>query len=290
MSQDPEKILILSGVGGAGTSTALQAFEDLGYFTVDNVPPALWLDLAREAATAGEKRIVITVDSRTERFLGGVEDGLARLTEAGLSVRVIFLTASDAVLIRRYGLTRRAHPLSEGTLQSDLERERHVLGFLRSRADIVLDTSELTSAQLRDTIARQFGTSYGDAFRLQLLSFGFKNGAPLDADTVLDVRSMPNPYYDEELRKFGGTDPRVKGYVYSGGGREMYERLSRFVREAARLANASGRRTYTVAIGCTGGQHRSVAVVERLASELADEFIVTPEHRDLAAALQEYSG
>ncbi len=290
MSQTLDRLLILCGVGGAGTSTALQAFEDLGYFTVDNLPPALWPDLARVAAEADERRLVITVDSRTERFLAGVEDGLAQLEAAGQKVSVLFLTASDAVLIKRYGFTRRAHPLSEGSLQSDLERERHVLGFLRARADIVLDTSALTSAQLRDAIARQFGNGTGDAFRLQLLSFGFKRGAPLDADIVLDVRSMPNPYYDEELRKHGGLDPRVKGYVYSGSGREQYERLARFVREAARLANASGRRTYTIAVGCTGGQHRSVAVVDRLSSELAEEFIVTPEHRDLEVALKEHAG
>lgn len=281
----PMQTLILSGQSGAGKTTALQALEDLGFFAVDNLPPSLWLPLAHKVRDRGETRLVISVDARTEKFIADVPAGLDALSEAGFEPELIFLQADEASLIRRYSLTRRAHPLAEGTLESDIRRENAALEELRQFARLTVDTTELTAAQLRDRLSRRYGD--GHAFRLQLLSFGFKRGAPRDADLVLDVRSMPNPYYDPQLRSLPGTEPAVASYVFENG-QAVFDRLLEFIRLMARLAEESGRVEYTVAIGCTGGQHRSVAVVERLQRELAEEFLVSTEHRHLAEALREH--
>lgn len=288
MNQADGRTLVLTGLSGAGKTTALQALEDLGFFAVDNLPPGLWGRLVNEARARGEERIAVSVDARTERFLDGVEQGLADLTSMGFGPEVLFLEADEASLIRRYSFTRRAHPLAEGTLTSDIRRENAALLPLRQLAHTVIDTTDLSAAQLRDTLSRKYGD--GQTFRLQLVSFGFKRGAPRDADMVLDVRSMPNPYYDPELRSLPGTEHSVASYVLQGGGLAIYEQLTGFVRSMVRLAAGSGRSQYTVAIGCTGGQHRSVAVSERLSQELAPEFLVQVEHRHLEAALQEHAG
>lgn len=283
---DEGQPLILSGLSGAGKTTALKAFEDLGFFAADNVPPQLWLPLAVLARDHGAGRLVVAVDVRTERFLGGAEQGLQELRAAGFSPLVLFLTADEAALVRRYRLTRRSHPLGEGTLLRDLARERTALAALEARADLVLDTTDMSAAQLRAAVDRHYGG--GRAFRLHVLSFGFKRGAPLDADTTLDVRTMTNPYYDADLRGLPGTDPRVAACVFDEAGLEEYADLAAYVRGAVRRAVAAGRSAYTVAIGCTGGQHRSVAVAERLVVDLGDEFLISGEHRDLDAALGEH--
>lgn len=280
------KTLILSGQSGAGKTTALQALEDMGFFAVDNLPPSLWLELARKARTQGEERIVMSVDARTERFLEDVPGGLKALQENSFEPELIFLQADEASLIRRYSFTRRVHPLSEGTLESDIRRENAALESVRAVASTVIDTTELTAAQLRDRLSRKYGG--GDGFRLQLVSFGFKRGAPRDADMVLDVRTLPNPYYDPELRSLPGTEPAVASYVLETGGQVILDRIMEFVQLMTRLAAAGGRVQYTVAIGCTGGQHRSVAVTERLQRELGSEFLVNVEHRHLADALEEH--
>ena len=280
------RMIILSGLSGAGKTTALQALEDLGFFAVDNLPPKLWLQVAREARERDEQNLVISVDSRTERFLGDVEDGLASLAGAGFAPEVLFLAADEASLIRRYSFTRRAHPLAEGTLTSDIRREIAVLEPLRDMAGQVIDTTDMSAARLRDELSRLYGD--GNSFRLQLVSFGFKRGAPRDADMVLDVRVMPNPYYDPRLRAMPGTEADVAAYVFGAGGQAVFDRILRFVQEMTVLAEQSGRKVYTVAIGCTGGQHRSVAVSERLRQELSEDFMVQLEHRHLEAALEEH--
>lgn len=280
-----QSTLILSGQSGAGKTTALQALEDLGFFAVDNLPPSLWLELVHKARQQGENRIVMSVDARTERFLNDVPAGLEELRQAGFEPELIFLKADEASLIRRYSFTRRAHPLAEGTLQADIRRENAALDAVRAVASTVIDTTELTPGQLKDHLNRKYGD--GAAFRLQLISFGFKRGAPRDADLVLDVRSLPNPYYDPELRSLPGTEPAVASYVLDNG-QQILDRFREFIELLTRLAADGGRQQYTVAIGCTGGQHRSVAVTERLRRELSAEFLVQVEHRHLAAALQEH--
>ncbi len=280
------RLVILTGLSGAGKTTGMHALEDLGYFTTDNVPPALWLPLAEAVVASGQERLVIGVDVRTRHHLGGIDEAFAALRAAGYRPEVVFLDASDEVLIRRYNLTRRTHPLGQAPLRSDIAKEREALGALRADADVLLDTSTYSARQLTEKLWERFGE--GRDFNLRLMSFGFKRGVPIDADTVLDLRSLPNPFYDEALRPLTGRDEPVKRYVFTEDGLAFYTELRGFVRHLVAAAAAAGRSSYTVALGCTGGQHRSVAVAERLGFDLAEQFAIRLEHRDLAAALGEH--
>lgn len=282
-----QRLVILCSVSGAGKTTAMQAFEDLGYYAVDNMPPLMWTELVKVANEDGIGPVLLAVDARSGRYLRDATAGLDALQAAGHAPFLLFLTADDEVLIRRFNLTRRSHPLREGSLLSDLGSERGSLRSLHDRADLVLDTGNYNETQLRQAIGRHFST--GEDFHLRLVSFGFKRGVPLDADMVLDVRHMTNPYYSNELRPLPGTDERVAATVFDAAGDLTYSRLRRFVRDAVRQAAASRRQGYTVAIGCTGGQHRSVAVVERLVGDLGSEFRTNSSHRDLEDALKEHA-
>lgn len=280
------RLIVLSGLSGAGKATALHALEDIGYFAVDNVPPSLWRPLAERADAVGKDRVAVSVDVRTAAFLPELEDGLASLAAAGLEPTIIYLTASDHTLVKRYSLTRRTHPLGEGTLSRDIANERIALEGLRSRAHRLVDTTELSAKDLARLIRRTFAKDR--SFRLRMVSFGFKRGAPIDADLVLDVRALPNPYYEENLRRLSGMESQVQSHVFTPGGLELYTQLRNLIRTLATLARDGGRTSYTVALGCTGGQHRSVAVVERLVRDLAEEFDSDGEHRDLTDALAEH--
>ncbi|MEX2542628.1 MAG: RNase adapter RapZ [Trueperaceae bacterium] len=280
------RLIVLSGLSGAGKTTALHALEDIGFFAVDNIPPSLWAPLARRAEAVGEARVAVSVDVRTSAFLGELETGLEALKESGFEPTVLFLTASDHTLVKRYSLTRRTHPIGEGTLSRDIASERVSLEGVRSRAQRVMDTTELSAKELAHQIRRTFAQER--SFRLRLVSFGYKRGAPIDADLVLDVRALPNPYYEEALRRLSGTEAEVQAHVFTPGGLELYTQLRNLVRTLAALARDGERTSYTVALGCTGGQHRSVAVVERLVRDLAQHFDAEGEHRDLANALAEH--
>ena len=279
------RFVVLSGLSGAGRTTALAALEDLGYFTADNVPPALWDGLVAQADPV-QPRVAVGVGVRTAAFLPGLGGALESLRSKGIFPEVVFLDASDETLIRRYNFTRRTHPLGYAPLQQDIARERVVLGDLRAVADTVLDTSGLSARGLTEELWARFGEER--RFRLRLESFGFKRGVPIDADNVFDLRSLPNPYYDPALRSRGGQDPAVAAYVFTPEGMAFYSELREFVRLLAARALVTGRTSYTVALGCTGGQHRSVAFAERLKHDLADAFATSAEHRDLAEALAEH--
>lgn len=281
-----KQLVILTGLSGAGKTTGLHALEDLGFFTVDNLPPPLWLMLVQQAAQAGHAALAIGIDIRTAAFLAGVDGALEQLRGSGARPQIVFLDASDAVLIGRYNLTRRTHPLGQRPLASDIAAERQALGALRAQADLVIDTSQLSAKQLTQALWARFGSA--QRFRLRLISFGFKRGVPLDADNVFDLRALPNPYYDPALRAIDGRDPRVQSYVFTPAALAFYSELRELTRKLAQLAEASGRSSYTIALGCTGGQHRSVAVAERLLHDLADSFETAAEHRDLEAALKEH--
>ncbi len=278
-------IVILTGLSGSGKTTALHALEDIGFYTVDNLPPSMWGPLVK-AVGPERHRIAIGIDIRARAFLDGTGPALAKLRRLGHSLSVVFLDASDATLVRRYSFTRRTHPLAEGTLSSDLTQERHALEQLRSKADVVIDTTALSAAELTQSLRDRFAEDAG--VLLRLLSFGYKRGIPTDVDTVLDVRAMPNPYYDEALRPLPGTNEKVQAYVFTPPALELYGELRHLVRELALSARAGGRTAYTVAVGCTGGQHRSVAVVERLGNDLVDGYRIQTHHRDLERALTEH--
>ncbi len=283
-----KRFVILTGLSGAGKTTGLHALEDLGFFTADNVPPSLWLGLVAEAEAAGYETLAVGVDIRTRAYLGELDERLLELQSKNIHAEIVFLDAADDVLVKRYNLTRRTHPLGQAPLSNDIAAEREALGFLRAHAEIVLDTSRRSAKDLVETLSQHFGRE--QKFRLRLVSFGFKRGVPIDADNVFDLRALPNPYYDPALRPIDGRDPRVQAYVFTPSTLEFYTQMREFIRELCVMARATGRSSYTVAVGCTGGQHRSVAVSERLAADFADTFSLFVEHRDVAAALQEHVG
>ena len=270
--------MIVSGLSGAGKTTALHALEEFGYFTVDNLPPQLWAQTLESCRAQGLEKLAVVSDARTRHFLPGLEEAFSSV-QAEVAPEVLFLEADDDMLIRRYGLTRRTHPMQEPTLAADLREERLVLESLRSKASVVIDTTQLSARALTDKLRGLFGTD--NAFTLALFSFGFKHGAPRDADLVLDVRGLPNPYWDEKLRPLSGFDQAVREYVFTPEASAFYHVLKGFIRSSLELAQKAGRTSYTVAIGCTGGRHRSVSVVEALASDLAGAVSVAVEHRDV---------
>lgn len=279
-------LVVLTGVSGSGKTTALQALEDIGFYTVDNVPPSLWRALVERVGEGGGKGICIGVDIRTRAFLEGAPAAVQDLRNHGHDVRVLFLDANDDVLVRRYNFTRRTHPISEGTLTADLAAERRALEPLRQLADERIDTTLTSARGLTQSLWDRFAE--GQQMLLRIVSFGYKRGLPPDVDTVLDVRGMPNPYYSEELRPLPGTDANVQSYVFTPEALELYSQMRMLVRTLAQQAENGGRSSYIVAVGCTGGQHRSVAVTERLAVDLAGTFRTQAQHRDLEEALREY--
>jgi UPF0042 nucleotide-binding protein len=271
------KYIVLSGLSGAGKNTALNALEDAGYLTLDNLPPQLWGAAYELARSRGQECVAVCTDARTRAYLADVPACWDELRRRG-GVRLVYLEASDEVLLQRYNLTRRAHPLGEPSLMLDFEQERELLGVLRERADNVIDTTLLSSRELTERVLDIAGT---DAqFDLRLLSFGFKHAPPRDADLVLDVRTLPNPYYVPELRSRTGLEADVAEYVFREGD-AYYDHVLGFVRETAERARSAGRRSYNIAVGCTGGQHRSVAVTERLARDLGELGARVTDHRDV---------
>jgi UPF0042 nucleotide-binding protein len=275
----PMPFVIVSGLSGSGKSTVLRTLEDAGFFITDNLPPELWGAMHDLVRARGLNRVAVSTDARTRDFLASLESSYERLSRRREDLQVLFLEATAEVLLQRYNLSRREHPLGEN-LMLDFSRERELLAPLRAIADTVIDTTKLSAPELSRRVMELYRLEQD--FSLRLLSFGFKHAPPRDADLVLDVRTLPNPYYDPELRPRSGRRPEVAAYVFQDASSEaFYDELRGFVRSAAERAQASGRRGYTVAVGCTGGQHRSVAVTERLRGDLADLHAEITEHRDM---------
>ena len=279
------ELVVVTGMTGAGRSTAAKELEDLGFYVVDNMPPSLLPDVVRlvDANYGPDQPVAVVVDVRSGSFFQTLENALAN-HETGRRATLIFLEASNDVLVRRQEAARRPHPLQgAGRLLDGLEREREVLASLRSQADLIIDTSTLNVHQLTERIAEGFGSA--DAIRLQIsvVSFGFKYGIPVDSDFVADVRFLPNPYWVPELRPRSGQDPEVAQYVKSRPGAAEF--LDGYVPVLAGVAQGylkEGKRFMTVAIGCTGGRHRSVAMTEEIAQRLtALGFATGFTHRDL---------
>lgn len=281
-----DAFVVLTGLSGAGKTTALHALEDLGFYTVDNLPPKLWSELIKQAKEVNQRKIVVGIDIRTRDYIQSVLECLADLRQENIRPTVIFLDASNDVLVKRYNLTRRTHPLGKAPLSEDIVTERNILGPLRASADLVLDTSRYSPKNLIEVLREHFGNE--QRFQLRLISFGFKRGIPIDADNVFDLRALPNPFYDPALRPIDGRDERVQAYVFQGNTLEFYPQMREFIRYLSQLAEQSGRSSYTIAVGCTGGQHRSVSIAERLAHDFSEVFTTTIEHRDVEQALAEH--
>jgi RNase adapter protein RapZ len=281
------EVTLVSGLSGAGRSTAAKVLEDLGWFVVDNLPPELIATMVDLGARArGEiTRIAVVMDVRSRAFTADLGAVIKDLDARGYKPRLLFLEASDAVLVRRFEQVRRSHPLQgDGRLIDGIAAERELLRPLRENADLVVDTSTVAVPQLRATLERAFGTEAAQVTRVTLVSFGYKYGLPMDSDLVMDVRFLPNPFWIPELREQTGLDGDVRNYVLTQEGAEEF--LDRY-HELLRLIGAGyrreGKRYLTLAVGCTGGKHRSVAISEELAGRLASEdgMAVKVVHRDL---------
>lgn len=290
MSPSNPPVVILTGLSGAGKSTALNVLEDLGFFCVDGLPASIVTALV--TLFAGEKTskyrgIALGMDLRQLDFMEQwllAKEELARLN---VSPRILFLEASTEVLLRRYATTRRPHPMESRVagLEQAVAKEREILAPIRASADLVMDTSDYSVHDLRRIIQEQwnFSTSSASGFRVHLISFGFKYGVPAEADNVFDLRFLPNPYFNEKLRSFSGKDEAVASYVFSEDfARKFMENIEHFLAFLLPLYANEGRYRLTIGFGCTGGRHRSVAVTESIFHFLRQKgFIVSLEHRHL---------
>jgi UPF0042 nucleotide-binding protein len=267
------EVVILTGVSGSGKSTALRALEDAGFYCVDNLP-ILFLEKLLELSghTAGEvSRIALVVDAREGRFLADAPRVIQEIRQQGADVEVLFLDASDESLVRRYSETRRRHPLAgeSGTVPDGIAAERQALAALKVIADEVIDTTTLNVHELKRLVTRRFATSEGARLGVTVVSFGFRFGLPTHADLVLDVRFLPNPYFIPELKPHPGTDPRVARFVLGQPDAKAFlERISDLLGFLLPRYRAEGKSYLTIAIGCTGGKHRSVALAGALAERL----------------------
>ena len=276
--------VIITGLSGAGKSNAVKVFEDMGYFCVDNLPAPLIPKFAELCRQAGGKvsKIALVIDIRGDLFLDDLNHNLNELKRMEIPYQILFLEASEDVLIQRFKETRRNHPLSpQGTISEGIRLERQKLSELRGRADKIIDTSRLKASELRKELRAQWA-EVSDALSISILTFGYKHGIPMDTDLLMDVRFIPNPYYIPELRALTGRDPAVQQYVFRS------EECQTFLEKFIDLLNfllpnysKEGKTHLTIGIGCTGGQHRSIALGIKIGQILHDEgYSVNVKHRD----------
>lgn len=280
------EIVIITGMSGAGKSSALNILEDMGFYSMDNLPPLLIMSFA-ELTSRSEiviERLAVGLDIRGVGFLENLTKSIEDLKKAGFDVSVLFLDASDEVLVKRYKELRRPHPMErQGNILNGIDRERQALENIRKNSDYIIDTSKLKLADLKARISELYnldGTK--DTMIISIVSFGFKNGILLDADLVFDVRFLPNPYYIEDLKEKTGKDSEVFDYVFS------YKVTEKFLNEIVELLNFTvpyyekeGKRNLIIGIGCTGGRHRSVAIAEKLGEVIKKKYdLVFVSHRD----------
>ena len=288
MNSSKEELLVLTGMSGAGRSTVAHALEDLGWYVVDNLPPALLPQLAEQAHTSSIQSMAVVADVRGGKFFDALNVALTELKSAGVEYRLLFLDASDQALVQRFESTRRPHPLQgEDRIVDGIEREREKLEELRAVADIVIDTSNLNVHQLEKRTGEIFAPGAGQEIRINVLSFGYKYGIPVDSDLLLDCRFIPNPHWIPELRPLTGLTTEVSSKVLGSDG------VSDFVKSYVGVISQmipgylrEGKKYVTISIGCTGGKHRSVAIAEEIAKQLNSakgEFTLSAHatHRDV---------
>lgn len=285
MSESQIDVILVTGMSGAGRSTATRALEDIGWFVVDNLPPTLMTNVVDYVAQrTGSRKVAVVADVRGGQLFDELRESLVAIKDAGHDLRVLFLEAGDEALVRRYESSRRPHPLQRNdSLLGAVQRERKLLSDLRADSDLVIDTSNLNVHELRRSIEASFGDDDHVALRATVMSFGFKYGIPVDADLVADLRFLPNPYWDPNLKDLTGLDSAVNDYVVAT------DQAQDFLAKYAELIDLvedgylrEGKRFVTIAMGCTGGKHRSVAMAENLSARLVKSGVeVRVVHRDL---------
>jgi RNase adapter protein RapZ len=281
------ELLIVTGMSGAGRSTVGNSLEDLGWYVVDNLPPQMLGPIADlfTITKTPVPRLAVIIDVRGGEFFGELEDNLSLLGGKAVNVRVLYLEANDSTLVKRFEQVRRPHPLQgDGTILDGIAEERKRLLALRESADVVMDTSDLNVHQLSTKTAEHFSVDSTVRLQLTVMSFGYKYGIPADADNVADARFIPNPFWNEELRPFTGLDSQVSDYVLSQtGAMEFVESYAKALQPVLDGYLRENKHYATIAIGCTGGKHRSVAVSIKIAELLSkkNEYTVTVRHRDL---------
>jgi len=286
MERQPAPLFVLTGMSGAGKSTALRTFEDHGYFCIDNLPPSLietFLTLYREGRTGG-RGVAIVCDIRSGDLFTHLRDAVGHMRQHGYDPQVIYFDCQDEILVARFAAARRQPPLSEGLLPLQaVQAERQLLEPLKDLAAHTIDTSELTSAQLRERIRGMLGIDGTGSVVLTILTFGYKHGVPPDADFVFDTRFLPNPFYVDELRELTGREAPVRDYIFESDLAKQYlDHIEQTLAFALQHFAAVGKHFGVVALGCTGGRHRSVCLAEELARRMSTRNISTSvQHRDI---------
>ncbi|MBM7704517.1 RNase adapter RapZ [Metabacillus iocasae] len=287
------QLVIITGMSGAGKTVAIQSFEDLGFFCVDNLPPTLlpkFLELMKESGNKMNK-VALVMDLRGREFFESLFEGLDNIAETTwIAPQILFLDAKDSVLVTRYKETRRSHPLAQTGLPLDgIQTERELLEELKGRAQLIYDTSELKPRDLRDKIIKQFSSHASQVFTVNVMSFGFKYGIPIDADLVFDVRFLPNPHYIDHMRPKTGLEEEVSTYVLKWNETQKFiEKVLDLLTFMLPQYKREGKSQLVIAIGCTGGQHRSVALAEHIGHHFNEEYKTHISHRDIERRKDKY--
>ncbi|HBL5209477.1 TPA: RNase adapter RapZ [Listeria monocytogenes] len=285
MASKQLKLVIITGMSGAGKTVAMQSLEDLGYFCVDNLPPSLlpkFWELMKESDKMD--KIALVMDLRGREFFDSIEPALDELDNTNfITTKILFLEADDKVLVSRYKETRRHHPLEpNGPVLDGINAERELLSDLKGRSQLVINTSNMAPRELRERINNEFQTEDKDIFNVQLMSFGFKYGIPIDADLVFDVRFLPNPHYIDKMRPLTGLDEDVYEYVMKWPETQTFlDKLVDLLMFTLPFYKREGKTQLVIAIGCTGGQHRSVALTEFVGKTIQQKYETTISHRDM---------